>query len=285
MDLIDSHVHVWDPVSGYPWLTGPLRRRYRLADLRRSVTSGVTVSVVPVEAGRGDAAETTDLLALAAADPLVAGVVGSADLHRPGAPRRLDTLVSGPHGKHLVGIRERFDDRLLSTIDAVAGPLAEHGLALELGCSADQFEQVAELVKALGPGVPVVLDHLAGPPADPRHRVEIDRWSSGLAELAALPDLYLKLSGFLTQVTGPPSWRVDVIRQAVKTLGPARTMIGSDWPVCLTGGGWTTAIDTVRVALIDYLPADLERVAVDTARAAFRLTDRQPVAATQLDVD
>jgi L-fuconolactonase len=285
MDLIDSHVHVWDPVSGYPWLTGPLRRRYRLADLHRSVTSGVTVSVVLVEAGRGDAAETTDLLALAAADPSVAGVVGSADLHRPGAGRRLDTLVSGPHGKHLVGVRERLDDRLLSNIGSVAGPLAEHGLALELSCSPDQLVQVGELVESLGPGVPVVLDHLAGPPVDPDHRVEIDRWSGGLAELAALPDLYVKLSGILTQVTGPPRWRGGIVRQAVKTLGPARTMIGSDWPVCLTRGSWTTAIDTVRVALTDYPPADLKRIAVGTARAAFRLADRQALAATRTDAE
>lgn len=281
MDLIDSHVHIWDPISGYPWLTGPLRQRYRLADLRQSVTSGVTVSVVLVEAGRGDAAETTDLLALAAADPSVAGVVGKADLHCSGAGRRLDTLVSGPHGEHLVGVRERLDDRLLANIGAVAGLLAEHGLALELSCSPQQFGQVGELVEILGPGVSVVLDHLAGPPANPRYRDEVERWSSGLAELAALPNLYLKLSGILTQVTGPRSWRADIAREAVKTLGPARTMIGSDWPVCLTGGSWTTAIDTVRAALSDRAPTDLQLVAVETARAAFRLADRQPPTATQ----
>ncbi|WUJ75511.1 amidohydrolase family protein [Kribbella soli] len=275
MELIDSHVHVWDPVSGYPWLTGPLRRRYRLDDLRRCVEPDTSVSLIVVEAGRGDAAESSDLLALAATDPSIAGVVGAANLQCHGAGHRLEWLITGPHGRYLVGLRERLDGRLLANIGgAVAGQLAEHGLALEVNCSPQQFAQVGQLVELLGPDVPVVLDHLAGPPDAP-HRIDaLERWSGGLMDLAALPSVYVKLSGILTQLTGPSSWRSDLVRQAVDILGPGRTMIGSDWPVCVTGGSWATAIDSVRAALADYAPPDIQRVLAGTARHVFRIADR-----------
>ncbi|WUS95069.1 amidohydrolase family protein [Kribbella sp. NBC_00709] len=146
-----------------------------------------------------------------------------------------------------------------------------------MSCSPKQFDQVGQLVEVLGPEVPVVLDHLAGPPAAPQPTDLLEWWVDGLKDLAALPSVSVKLSGILTQLTGPASWRVDMVRQAVNILGPDRTMIGSDWPVCLTGGSWAAAIDTVRAALTGCPPADLERVLAGTARQVFRLGDRRPV--------
>ncbi|MER7245581.1 amidohydrolase family protein [Kribbella sp. NPDC000426] len=235
------------------------------------------MSVILVEAGRGDPAETSDLLSLAVTDPSVAGVVGTANLQCPGAGGRIKALISGPHGNYLVGLRERLDARLISAVQTVRGQLGEHGLALEVNCSPEQFEQVGQLVETLGPDVPVVLDHLAGPPAAPQPSDLLERWVDGLKDLAALPSVSVKLSGILTQITGPASWRVEVVRHAVNIVGPGRTMIGSDWPVCLTGGSWAAAIDTVRAALTDCPPADLERVLAGTAREVFRLAERPPV--------
>jgi len=80
MTIIDAHHHVWDlSARDQPWLSGPgmatIRRSFSLADLRPSaraagVDATVLVQTVTV------AAETPEMLALAAADPLVAAVVG-----------------------------------------------------------------------------------------------------------------------------------------------------------------------------------------------------------------
>src|SRR5262245_56932088 len=97
MTVIDAHHHVWDlAVRDQPWLTGdrmaPIRRTFTLDDLRPSaraagVDATVLVQTVTV------AEETPELLALAAADPLVAGVVGWTDLTSPAVAGDLARLA------------------------------------------------------------------------------------------------------------------------------------------------------------------------------------------------
>ncbi len=91
MSLIDAHHHVWDlDVRDQDWISGPemaaIRRSFTVDDLRPAaqaagVTATVVVQTVTV------AAETPELLALAAAEPLVAGVVGWTDLTSGGHRR------------------------------------------------------------------------------------------------------------------------------------------------------------------------------------------------------
>jgi predicted TIM-barrel fold metal-dependent hydrolase len=48
-------------------------------------------------------------------------------------------------------------------------------------------------------------------------------------------------------------------------------MIGSDWPVCLSRGSWSTAMSVVLDAIADSGPDAIELVGGQTARTAFRL--------------
>lgn len=276
MDLIDTHVHVWDPHRGYPWLTGPLRRRYGIDNLRSEIPAGTNASVVLIEAGRGDHAESADLLALAAAEPDVVGVVGAAGLATHGAVRRLERILSDRNGQYLIGIREQLDARLLAQLGRARPVLAERRLTLELNCALHQLSLVADVVRTVGPSIAIVIDHLGGPPSEPSRRADTDLWRNGLIKMAALPNVYVKLSGLLTQITGPATWRAGLIRQAVEVLGPNRTMVGSDWPICLVGGSWSSAIDTVLTALSDLGSDEVASVRTNTARAAFHLAARRP---------
>src|SRR5258708_17086900 len=111
MVVIDAHHHVWDlAVRDQDWITGeqmaPIMRTFTLDDLRSAareagVSATVLVQTVTV------AAETPELLALAAADPLVAGVVGWTDLTSPAIADTLAGLAAGPGGGYLVGIRHQ----------------------------------------------------------------------------------------------------------------------------------------------------------------------------------
>ena len=115
MSIIDGHHHVWDlTVRDQPWIRQPglevLQRSFGVADLRpklqsgRSVTSTVLVQTVTV------AAETPELLALAAADSLIAAVVGWADLTGPAVADDLARLGSGPGGQYLASIRHQVQE-------------------------------------------------------------------------------------------------------------------------------------------------------------------------------
>ena len=80
MTVVDAHHHVWDlAVRDQPWIDGPamatIRRTFTVDDLRPAALAagvGATVAVQTITVPE----ETPELLALAEADPLVAGVVG-----------------------------------------------------------------------------------------------------------------------------------------------------------------------------------------------------------------
>ena len=85
MTVIDAHHHVWDlTVRDQPWLDTPgmdaIRRSFSIDELRPAAAAagvGATVLVQTVTV----AAETPELLALAAADH--PGVVAGEQAHRP----------------------------------------------------------------------------------------------------------------------------------------------------------------------------------------------------------
>lgn len=68
---------------------------------------------------------------------------------------------------------------------------------------------------------------------------------------------------------------------ALESFGPARLMIGSDWPVCLVASSYADVIGLVRDALGEYSVDEQERVLSGTAREFFQLT----VEATSLQGD
>lgn len=86
--------------------------------------------------------ETPGYLALAAADRLVAGVVGWTDLTSPGIADALAELRALPGGEHLVGIRHQVqgeDDPpwlLRPDVERGLAAVASAGLAYGLVCCA-----------------------------------------------------------------------------------------------------------------------------------------------------
>jgi L-fuconolactonase len=275
--LLDSHLHVWDlSVRDQPWTAElpPLRRSFSLLDVspalaRHGIEGVVLVQTVCVPD------ETPEFLALAAAGPPVAGVVGWTDLTSPGVADRLAGLRALPGGEALAGIRHQVQDeadpRWLCRDDVRRGltAVAEAGLAYDLVVRPPQWPAVAQTARAL-PGLTFVLDHLGKP--DPT-RPPTPEWSSLVAELGALPNVAAKLSG-LTSEAGD-GWSQATLAPPASALleafGPGRVMFGSDWPVCLLGGGYDATFEAMSVAC-GSLSAD-ERAAVfgETARRVYRL--------------
>ena len=245
---VDSHVHVWDlAVRDQPWTASlpPLRRSFTLAELapslrRHRIDGVVLVQTVCV------AEETPELLALAAADGRVAAVVGWVELTAGDVAARLRALRAGPGGERLAGIRhqvqEEADPRWLCREPVRRGlrAVAEAGLVYELVVRPHQLEAVLDTVAAL-PQLRFVLDHGAKPDVS---APPTPAWRDAMHRLGGHAHVVAKLSG-LTSEAGA-SWTAEALRPFADTLvsafGAERLMFGSDWPVCLLGGGYDATL-------------------------------------------
>ncbi|MFB7508101.1 amidohydrolase family protein [Streptomyces broussonetiae] len=278
--LVDAHHHVWDlAVRDQDWITGPalapLRRTFSLSDLRplaERAAVGATVLVQTVTVPQ----ETPEMLAQAAGDPLVAGVVGWTDLTAPDVADTLAGLRELPGGGRLVGIRHQVqsepDPWWLAREDVLRGlsAVADAGLAYDLVVLPHQLPAATAAARRL-PGLGMVLDHI-GKPAVADGALE--PWACELRALAAEPNTFCKLSGLVTEADRS-SWTVDDLRPFADTVldafGPERVMYGSDWPVCTLAADYAEVLDAAR-ALTAGLGTD-ERSALfgGTAVHAYRL--------------
>jgi len=276
---IDAHHHVWDlSVRDQPWTKDlpVLRRSFSYDELApalraHDIDGTVVVQTVCVPE------ETPQLLSLAAATRAITGVVGWTDLEADDVMDRLAALRGGSGGGRLVGIRhqvqEESDPQWLARAAVRRGlaAVADAGLAYDLVVRSDQLPMVIDVVRAL-PQANFVLDHGGKPPiADGT----LEPWRSHVRELAGCPNITVKLSGLATEAQ-PPTLDARTLWPYAETLldafGPARTMFGSDWPVCLLAGSYD---ETVRAAteFTEHLAAD-ERADVfgETACRVYRLS-------------
>ncbi|MEV5716099.1 amidohydrolase family protein [Amycolatopsis mediterranei] len=273
--MIDAHHHLWDPSRReYPWMAGeamdPIRRPYTVDDLR-AVTKAAGVHATVLVQTVSSEEETAEFLATAAAEPVIAGVVGWVDLTAPDVADRLAAL-EGP----LVGIRHQVegepDDDWLLRPEVVAGlsTVAAAGLAFDLLVRPSQLPAAAEVALRL-PQLRLVLDHAAKPPVAAG---DWEPWASGVAALAARENVVCKLSGLVTEADWS-GWDVGHLRRYVdhvlEVFGPARLLFGSDWPVCELAASYEVVLDTA-VALTGSL-SDAERLAVfeHNARTTYGL--------------
>jgi L-fuconolactonase len=278
MTVIDAHQHVWDlAVRDQPWLAGrdmaPIRRTFTLDDLRpgaRAAGVGATVLVQTVTV----AAETPELLALAGADPLVAGVVGWTDLTSPAVADELARLADGPGGGRLAGIRHQVqsepDPDWLRRPDVIRGlrAVAAAGLCYDLVVLPHQLP-AATYAAAAVPGLTLILDHAGKPQAGG----DLGPWAAAVRDLAARPNTACKLSGLVTEAppgAGPEQFApvADVVLSA---FGADRVMFGSDWPVCLLAGDYAGVMALARSLTAGLSAAERAAVFGATAARAYRL--------------
>ena len=278
--IIDAHHHLWDPVRHeYPWMDGdalaPLRRAYTVDDLWE-VTDGRVAHTVLVQT-ISDERETAEFLATAGANNgLIKGVVGWVDLTAPDVADRIAALRGGPGGERLVGIRHQVQDEpdpgwftqpeVLRGLRAVGAA----GLVYDLLVLVPQLPVAVDVVRQL-PEVSFVLDHLAKPNIVDG---QWEPWASGLAGLAALPNVSAKVSGLVTEAPWD-AWDAGQItpyvQHAVEVFGAERLMYGSDWPVCTLAASYDEVWELAGTLIKDL--GDAERTAIlgGTAERVYRL--------------
>lgn len=281
MNRIDAHHHLWDlAVRDQPWTADlpAIRRSFSLDDLRPELyAAGIDRTVVVQTVTVPE--ETPELLALAAREPVIAGVVGWVDLTAPDVADRLAELRESPGGERLVGIRhqvqEEPDPRWLTRTDVINGldAVADRDLVYDLLIIPEQLPAAVEVVREL-PGLTFVLDHAAKPAIAQNG---YDAWHRPFAELATLPNVAVKLSGLITEADHD-HWTVPDIEPyataVIDAFGPDRVMFGSDWPVCRLAGGYRRVLDVVDAVTAELSSAEQELIMGGTARRWYGLDER-----------
>jgi L-fuconolactonase len=280
--VIDAHHHFLAEGRTYPALPqlltalpqtfGPDDLRSELE--RHGITGTVLVQLLP------SIDESRDLLALAQDVPYVLGVVGWADLTAPDVAEAIDGLRAGPGGRLLVGLRHRVhaeaDTGWLAREDVRRGlgAVAAAGLAFDLLIRTRELPVAVETARAL-PDLRFVLDHLARPPIASG---ALAAWGRALLALAEAENVSAKLSGLVTEAEWH-TWSIDDLRHpvelAVDAFGPARLMVGSDWPLCLLAGSYSDAIDAVGYLTAELSPHERAEIRGGTAARVYGLDHRE----------
>ncbi|WP_031554894.1 amidohydrolase family protein [Parvularcula oceani] len=249
--FVDAHVHFWELGRlDYDWLTPPfsdegvngdvsaIAHDYGPADYMRDAEGWRITGAVHVDAGAATEqalAETAWLEALAAETGLPSAIVAHVPLHRADADDLLAQQADHPSVRGIRQIVNHHPDPqrtylgvdMTGNADWQAGfrALGRHGLSFDLQAYPHQFPVLADLF-AQAPDTPVIVNHLGMAFPD-----ETEAWRQGMARLAELPQVSVKISGFGITHRG---WTEDSIRplilEALDLFGPSRLMAASDFP-------------------------------------------------------
>ena len=277
---IDAHQHFWVyRPEEYGWIGDAermdvIRRDFAPIDLKPLLEANGFDGSVAVQA-RQSLEETEYLLRLTDEDEdeddVVRGVVGWVDLLAADAERQLDRFRSHPR---FVGVRhivqDEPDDRFLMGEDFLRGMALLGELAYDILVYPKQLPATLEFVERF-PDHRLVLDHIAKPSIA---RGELEPWASQIRKLAEAPNVFCKVSGMVTEADWK-GWKrddftpyLDVVFEA---FGPARIMVGSDWPVCTLAASYDQVMDVVSKYIEPLSEGDKAAVFGGTAEKFYKL--------------
>ncbi|QSB13739.1 amidohydrolase family protein [Natronosporangium hydrolyticum] len=278
MTLIDAHLHLWDlSAVAYPWLTpaaGPIYRTFTPADVEPELRTAAVDGVVLVQAANS-AEDTEAMLAVAARQPWVAGVVGWVPLTEPAqaaaALTRYATVPAFTGVRHLIHDEPDPDWVVQPAVVESLRLLAEHDVSFDVvAVLPEHLAHVATLAQAV-PELRLVIDHLAKPPIQQRGW---QPWADLLAAAAAHPNVYAKISG-LNTAADPARWSAADLRpyveHALAVFGADRLMFGSDWPVALLAGDYQQVLRETLAALQGCDEQQRAAILAGTAARCYRL--------------
>ncbi|MBT4488709.1 MAG: amidohydrolase family protein [Rhodospirillaceae bacterium] len=294
--IIDCHHHFWRLGKGnYPWLeaadpqphrygpVAPLLRDYLPGDYRRDTAAFKIAGSVHIEAEWNPAdplAETRWLHDLAAAEGLPSAVISQAWFARDD----IADILAGHAAYPLVrGIRQK-PAATASPAEVRPGQpgsmsdpvwrrgyalLAKHGLHYELQTRYWHLGEAADLARDF-PDIPIVLNH-AGVPED-RSDTGLAAWRAGMEEIAAQPNVSVKISGI---GEAGHAWSVErqqtVVRDVIRIFGVGRCMFASNFPVDGLVGDFATIFNGFLDITKDLPDDDRRKLFHDNAVRAYRL--------------
>jgi len=273
---IDAHHHLWQySQKEYGWIgpgMGAIARDFGPQDLLRELRACGIDGSLAVQA-RQSVEETDWLLALAERSQFIRGVVGWAPLAFADFPEVLERWSGRSKLKglrHIVQAEPDDEFILGKEFNRGISALARSGLVYDILIYERHLPAVIKFVDS-HPNQLFVLDHLAKPRIKDR---QLEPWRSCLSELAKRENVYCKLSGMVTEADWK-NWTPDELRPyaevALDAFGAGRLMFGSDWPVCLLGGGYEKWLATAQELLGNLSAAEKDLVLGGVAAKVYCL--------------
>jgi L-fuconolactonase len=278
--LVDTHLHIWDLGRlRYPWLGGVpmLNRNHLIADYRRACGPVAVSKMVFLQCEcdfslfEAEAAWVTEV---AAGDPRIRGIVPWAPLEQgDAAEESLARLAANPLVKGIRRIIQfEADPDFCLRPDFVRGVqlLPRHGLSFDLCVKCHQLTNTIELVRRC-PEVRFILDHIGKPNIRER---EFEPWASQIRRLAAMPNVWCKVSGLVTEADFARWTPADLrpyLDHVFACFGFDRTMFGGDWPVSTQASDYPRWVATLDAALAGCSPDETHRVFVRNAESFYRV--------------
>ena len=295
--IIDTHHHLWRR-RDLSWLNPPLTpkmfgdffglcRDFPIEEWKHDIgphnvvkTVHVTANWAGTKATRG-LDETRWLASVQAEHGYPHGIVAQADLTEPDVE---STLKEHCKFRGVSGIRHQlyWDSRPLMQYaprpDLCNTPqfrknfalLEKFGLHFELQVFASQAPYAMELVRDF-PNVKFILLH-AGMLTD-RSLQMIAQWRDALAQLAAHPNVHVKISGLAMFTFGWTEAQLrQVIRDSIQIFGVERTIFGSNFPLEKLWGSYADLIGAYKRILSEYPAAAQRAIFHDNGNAFYRLS-------------
>ena len=280
-EIVDAHVHLWNPQQfRLAWLdhVPALNKPFGLSEYPRQSAGSTMSALVYIEvdvAPHYALLEAQWVAAQALLDPRLQGIVAAAPVEH-GEWVRSYLAALQAIGPLIKGVRRNLQDEADLAFclqpDFVRGIqlVAEYGFSFDLCIRHHQLPMVIDLV-GQSPDTRFILDHL-GKPAIKDHI--LDPWREDLARLAALPNVWCKVSGLVTEADlqrWTPEDLAPYLAHALEVFGEDRVVFGGDWPVLLLASSydrWVEALD----ALTGYLSSGAKRkLWAENARSFYRL--------------
>jgi L-fuconolactonase len=278
--IVDTHLHLWNPnYLRYPWLDEIplLNQPYLLEDYNRHCGPVRVEQMVFLQCEVDPAQfreEATWVSGLAQQDPRIAGIVPWAPLEKGDAARPdLEQFATNPLIK---GVRRiiQFEPDIEFCLrpDFVRGvqALADYGLSFDICISHIQLANTIKLVEQC-PAVQFILDHIGKP--DIKNHL-LDPWRNEIRSLAALPNVWCKVSGLVTEADHQHWTREDLkpyIDHVIDSFGFDRVMYGGDWPVAYQATEYPRWVETLAWAVSGCSDAELRKLFYDNAISFYRL--------------
>lgn len=293
--IIDAHHHIWR-LSETPWLQGPpvprifgaydaIRRDYAIADyLADAKPSGVVKSVfvqVNVAPGR-EVDEAAWVQSVADVNGFPHAITAYADLASPSVADTLDRELACRnmrairqqlhwHEKPLYRFAPKPDVMNDKAWRKGLDEVRRRGLMFELQVFASQMPDAVKLVRDYA-DVTFILLH-AGMLED-RSEAGWALWRAGMKQLAACPNVVVKLSGLGTfdRACSAERWR-PVIEATIDLFGPDRCMFESNFPPDKVGHGYTNVFNAFKRLSSGYSATERASLFHDTAVRVYRVDE------------
>jgi predicted TIM-barrel fold metal-dependent hydrolase len=292
--IVDAHHHLWDlNACHYPWLMekgvkrffgdpAPIQKDYLVADYRADAGAVPITKSVHIQVGVADddaVKETHWLQAQADAHGLPNAIIAFIDLAAPDLQAKLDAHMAAANlrgVRQIVG-RSAEEDAKTGSNALLENPaflrglklLATRGLSFDLQLIPQQMARAAKLLGQV-PELRVALCHmgsLSDFSADGRNH-----WRAGIAELAELPNLICKASGF---GMFDHDWTAATVRDpfttAVDLFSPSRIAFGSNFPVDKLHATGALLWERYGELAGEYTPDERQAMFASTAGAFYRI--------------